>query len=256
MPRPAATRRIVTAPVPSASARDTAAAAIAARLCFGLGPRPPYSGTSQIDTGTRARDPGCGPDVVTGRSPPPRSLSTCAVRGIVRRETTYIVRSNPQGPQEARWPSHSGARAPRGPHRAGAGRLDVCDGIMRCGVSRAPPARIPVTGRERAGSPVRGRLWLRIQISGGAHPRFARNTGSGEPRATATRLVPVDCDPARNRGPCALLLPVHPAVAPSGPGRGGRRPESPVAREGCAGIRPGSRDNGFPHNIDLTETAG
>jgi uncharacterized protein len=32
---------------------------------------------------------------------------------------------------------------------------------------------------------------LRVQVSGGAHPRFMRNTGSGEPPATATRLVQV-----------------------------------------------------------------
>jgi hypothetical protein len=29
-------------------------------------------------------------------------------------------------------------------------------------------------------------------VSGGAHPRYARNTGSGEPLAIATRLVPPD----------------------------------------------------------------
>jgi len=29
-----------------------------------------------------------------------------------------------------------------------------------------------------------------LQISSGAHPRYARNTGSGEPLATATKLVP------------------------------------------------------------------
>lgn len=50
---------------------------------------------------------------------------------------------------------------------------------------------------------------LRLQVSGGAHPRFARNTGTGEPLATATRLVPTDIvvyhDTTR---PSALLLPV------------------------------------------------
>ena len=33
---------------------------------------------------------------------------------------------------------------------------------------------------------------LRVQVSSGAHPRFARNTGSGEPLATATRLAAAD----------------------------------------------------------------
>jgi putative CocE/NonD family hydrolase len=31
---------------------------------------------------------------------------------------------------------------------------------------------------------------LRVQVSGGAHPRYARNLGTGEPLATATRTVP------------------------------------------------------------------
>ena len=35
---------------------------------------------------------------------------------------------------------------------------------------------------------------LRVQVSGGAHPRFMRNTGTGEPLATATRLVPVEIE--------------------------------------------------------------
>jgi uncharacterized protein len=35
---------------------------------------------------------------------------------------------------------------------------------------------------------------LRVQVSGGAHPRFTRNTGTGEPLATATQLVPVDIE--------------------------------------------------------------
>ena len=52
---------------------------------------------------------------------------------------------------------------------------------------------------------------LRLQVSGGAHPRFARNTGSGEPPATATRLVVVDLQILHEiADPCTLLLPVHP----------------------------------------------
>jgi putative CocE/NonD family hydrolase len=49
---------------------------------------------------------------------------------------------------------------------------------------------------------------IRLQVSGGAHPRFARNTGTAEPLATATRLVPVEIeilhDPA---SPGVLSLP-------------------------------------------------
>jgi predicted acyl esterase len=58
---------------------------------------------------------------------------------------------------------------------------------------------------------------VRLQLSGGAHPRFARNTGTGEPFATATTLVPVDIeighDPAR---PGELFLPSTPHPAMTG----------------------------------------
>ena len=48
-----------------------------------------------------------------------------------------------------------------------------------------------------------------MQISGGAHPRFARNTGTGAPLATATRLVPADIEIGHGSGQPALLsLPV------------------------------------------------
>jgi putative CocE/NonD family hydrolase len=48
---------------------------------------------------------------------------------------------------------------------------------------------------------------LRVQISGGAHPRFMRNTGTGDPLATATRLVPVDIEIGHGAGqPCVLSL--------------------------------------------------
>ena len=87
MPRSVAIRRIVTASMPSVSATATAAAAIAARLCFGRGPRPPYSGISQIDAGTRARDPGREPDVVTVQLTPTPQL-------IYVRRTEYGTERN------------------------------------------------------------------------------------------------------------------------------------------------------------------
>jgi putative CocE/NonD family hydrolase len=50
---------------------------------------------------------------------------------------------------------------------------------------------------------------LRVQVSSGAHPRFARNTGTDEPLGEAVRLVAADMeifhDPAR---PSAIALPV------------------------------------------------
>jgi len=60
---------------------------------------------------------------------------------------------------------------------------------------------------------------LRLQVSGGAHPRFARNTGSGEPPATATRLVAVDLQILHEvADPCTLSLPVLPERSDPGGG--------------------------------------
>jgi uncharacterized protein len=57
---------------------------------------------------------------------------------------------------------------------------------------------------------------LRLQISGGAHPRFARNTGTGEPPATATRLVPVDIQILHlTDAPCTLSLPIADGRSPA-----------------------------------------
>ena len=51
---------------------------------------------------------------------------------------------------------------------------------------------------------------LRLLIASGAHPRYARNTGTSEPFGTTTTLVPMDMeifhDPTR---PSAIHLPVY-----------------------------------------------
>jgi len=52
---------------------------------------------------------------------------------------------------------------------------------------------------------------LRLQVSSGAHPRYARNTGTGEPIATATALVRADQQVFHDPGhPSAIVLPVVP----------------------------------------------
>jgi putative CocE/NonD family hydrolase len=84
---------------------------------------------------------------------------------------------------------------------------NVSDGFRR--LPRAEPETTTVTieldamaHRFRAGSR------LRVLIAGGCYPRFAANPGTGEPLATACRLVP-----AAHRihhgtgGACALVLP-------------------------------------------------
>ena len=69
----------------------------------------------------------------------------------------------------------------------------LCDALVRvCPGSRPVTAggctRVaidlwPTAHRFRRG------YQMRLQISTGAHPRYARNTGSGEPLASATRLM-------------------------------------------------------------------
>ena len=71
--------------------------------------------------------------------------------------------------------------------------LNVCDAIDRIS---------PDNGGNTTGDPVRVsfELWpiahrfaaghrIRLQVSSGAHPRYARNTGTGEDIATATRVI-------------------------------------------------------------------
>jgi hypothetical protein len=92
---------------------------------------------------------------------------------------------------------------------------NVCDGIIR---HRPGPGPGPGGGDEAEAITVpmsatayrfAARHRLRLQMSGGAHPRFARNTGSGEPPATATRLVAVNLQLLHEAADhCTLSLPV------------------------------------------------
>jgi predicted acyl esterase len=50
---------------------------------------------------------------------------------------------------------------------------------------------------------------IRVQLAGAAHPRYARNTGTGEPLSSAARLQAVDIEIFHDpRHPSALRLPV------------------------------------------------
>jgi uncharacterized protein len=92
--------------------------------------------------------------------------------------------------------------------------INVCDGLLRlCPGHPAPQAdgclKIDVVLWPTAHRFLAGHR-IRLQVSSGAHPRFARNPGSGEPLASATTLVAADQtvyhDPAH---PSAILLPVR-----------------------------------------------
>ena len=65
-------------------------------------------------------------------------------------------------------------------------RLDPAPGEKPASGTRTVELTMPDTAhRFRAGHRIR------LQISGGAHPRYARNLGTGEPVGAATILVPV-----------------------------------------------------------------
>jgi putative CocE/NonD family hydrolase len=92
--------------------------------------------------------------------------------------------------------------------------INLCDGIVRLTPDSQPAPHTdgirhlcvelwPTAYRFRQGQRVR------VQVSSGAHPRFVRNLGTGEPLATATRLVIADQlvfhDPEH---PSSFVLPV------------------------------------------------
>jgi putative CocE/NonD family hydrolase len=101
---------------------------------------------------------------------------------------------------------------------------NICDGLVRLG---AEGTEGTADARGTVGDAAAGGRWLdvtvpmsatahrfgaghrlRVQIAGGAHPRYMRNTGTGDPLATATRLVPVDIEIGHGPGqPCVLSLP-------------------------------------------------
>jgi uncharacterized protein len=89
---------------------------------------------------------------------------------------------------------------------------NICDGLLRLSdVAGWTEVTVPMSSAaHRFGTGHR----VRVQLSGGAHPRFMRNTGTGEPFATAMKLVPVDIEisHAGDDSP-VLTLPVPPGGA-------------------------------------------
>lgn len=88
--------------------------------------------------------------------------------------------------------------------------INISDGIVRL-TDAAPDAPRPV---EFALWPVahafrRGHR-IRLQVSGGAHPRYGRNLGTTEPFATSTRLQASDRTVFHDaRHPSAVWLPAR-----------------------------------------------
>jgi uncharacterized protein len=89
---------------------------------------------------------------------------------------------------------------------------NVCDALASVAPARAEPTsdgsrRVafdlwPLGHRFAAGHRIR------LQVSSGAHPRYARNPGTGEDPLTATALQPVDIEVLHDaRHPSVLILP-------------------------------------------------
>ncbi|MFZ0544049.1 MAG: CocE/NonD family hydrolase [Candidatus Promineifilaceae bacterium] len=96
--------------------------------------------------------------------------------------------------------------------------MNICDGLVRLGpdnVSNSDIVQVDGTLKvELEMIPTAHRFLkghcLRLQVSGGAHPRFARNLGTDEPIPTATRME--KCETAvylDDTHPSALVLPVR-----------------------------------------------
>jgi putative CocE/NonD family hydrolase len=70
---------------------------------------------------------------------------------------------------------------------------NICDGLIRVGDDRPPGSvrDIEVALWPTAYRWARGHR-IRVQVAGGAHPRYARNLGGGEPLGSAVTLRPVD----------------------------------------------------------------
>jgi uncharacterized protein len=84
---------------------------------------------------------------------------------------------------------------------------NVCDGLIRLQPGDRPAGETTITvPMSSTAHQFSAGHRIRLQVSGGAHPRYARNTGTADPQATATRLVPTD------------IQILHDAEAPCGPG--------------------------------------
>ncbi len=91
--------------------------------------------------------------------------------------------------------------------------LNICDGLFRIEPGNAETqadgsARVVIDMWATAQRFRRGHR-IRLQVSSGAHPRWNRNLGTGEPLATATRMIAADQEIYHDAAhPSALVLPI------------------------------------------------
>jgi putative CocE/NonD family hydrolase len=91
--------------------------------------------------------------------------------------------------------------------------MNICDGFYRVTPGQGEPQsdgslKLQIELWPTANRFLKGHR-LRLQVSSGAHPRWNRNTGSGEPLATATTLIVAEQSVYHDDAhPSALFLPV------------------------------------------------
>jgi putative CocE/NonD family hydrolase len=91
--------------------------------------------------------------------------------------------------------------------------VNICDGLVRLTPGshpQEPDGTVAVTvDLWPAAHRFRPGHRLRLQVSGGAHPRYARNPGTGDAVFTAVELRPVDVEVHHDADhPSAVNLPV------------------------------------------------
>jgi putative CocE/NonD family hydrolase len=97
--------------------------------------------------------------------------------------------------------------------------LNVCDGLFRLAPSKGEPQadgrlRVEIDMWATAYRFRRGHR-IRLQVSGGAHPRWTRNLGTGEPIATATAILASEQSVYHDQEhPSAMVLPVAASTSP------------------------------------------
>ena len=95
--------------------------------------------------------------------------------------------------------------------------INLCDGFLRLTPGSIPPQpdgslHISIEVWPTAYHFRKGQR-IRLQVSSGAHPCLIRNSGTGEPLATGTKLSVADQTVYHDsEHPSAILLPVHSAV--------------------------------------------
>jgi putative CocE/NonD family hydrolase len=167
----------------------------------------PGGATLSLQAGSRDnRAVECRPDVLVFSSDP--LAEPAEVIGEVAAELS-VTRDNPYADLFVRLCDVD----PRGRSR------NVCDGIVRLTAADPLTGTVRVSLLGAAHRFGRGHR-IRLQVAGGAFPRFARNPGNGQVDASAADLVPtryeIGLDAAR---PSALILPVAPvtSAAPAAP---------------------------------------